>query len=883
MIPKGNLKRKENLTLQTFLWGVGLSFLIFLPWIILNKGYFFFYGDFNVQQIPFYQMIHDSILDGNIGWSYTTDLGANIIGSYSFYNIGSPFFWITLLFPSAAVPYLMAPLLMLKFGFASMGAYLFLRRYVNNQIYAMSGALLYAFSGFGIYNIFFNHFHEAMITFPLMLAAMDTFIYERRKGYLAFSVFAAAMVNYYFFAGQAVFIFIYWCFRMATGSYKMSILEFLRMAMEIIVGFLCAGAILVPSIFAVVQNSRLDNFPHGWGAIVYTNEQRYLHIILSFFFPPDMPAYANFTPDSNAKWASVAAWLPLFSMVGVFSFYRLNTHKWLRKLIPTLFVMAMVPILNCMFQLFNATYYARWFYMLTLMLAMATVISLDHDETEFKPALIRTTIITGAITALIGLVPEDSFTKKDSDHTLGLEKYPDRFWCWVGVAFVGLTALTILLCLRKNDKVFKCATAIALSVIIVGYGNLLVGVGVVNANYRDDFLINYALGNKGAFDDDLKDLYSVRSDYYEAMDNMGMYWQTPTIQAFQSIVPGSVMDFYPTVGVERSVGSRPEVKYYGLRSLLNVKYLFDYKDDGNQFRNTLDTTEMPGWEYILDKNDYKVYENKYYIPYGFTYDEYITRDEYDAVSESNRHLLLLKAMVLTDEQAEKYSDILKHHIDMTEFSYTENAYFDDCEERRKRTCSSVNFENNRITAEFTAGDKDELVYFSIPYEPGWSAEVNGEPVQIETVNIGFMAVRVPKGRTSEIVFTYKTPGLVPGIVVTIAGAVLLTVYMILWKNPTKRRRIYLNYIEDDTYRPDVPYDEALFEEYEDEKALFPLTSRVRVNAPPSQEEAEEAVSDDHAMPDENTQEDMAEISNGSEEASQDEENSSDTAEETKNE
>ena len=147
------LRLKKNLTLQTFLWGVGLSFLIFLPWMIYSGGYFFFYGDFNVQQIPFYQMIHDSIREGNIGWSYTTDLGANIIGSYSFYNIGSPFFWLTLIFPSSVVPYMMAPLLMLKFGFAAMAAYLFLRRYVREQRYAMFGALLYAFSGFGIYNI----------------------------------------------------------------------------------------------------------------------------------------------------------------------------------------------------------------------------------------------------------------------------------------------------------------------------------------------------------------------------------------------------------------------------------------------------------------------------------------------------------------------------------------------------------------------------------------------------------------------------------------------------------------------------------------------------------------------------------------------------------
>lgn len=111
-----------------------------------------------MQQIPFYQMIHDSILEGNIGWSHTTDLGANIIGSYSFYNLGSPFFWITLLFPSQAVPYLMAPLLILKMSFASLGAYIFTRRYVRNKDLAVIAGILYAFSGFSIYNIFSTTF-----------------------------------------------------------------------------------------------------------------------------------------------------------------------------------------------------------------------------------------------------------------------------------------------------------------------------------------------------------------------------------------------------------------------------------------------------------------------------------------------------------------------------------------------------------------------------------------------------------------------------------------------------------------------------------------------------------------------------------------------------
>ena len=710
---------------------------------------------------------------------------------------------------------MIAPLLMLKFGCASLAAYTFLRRYVKNQDYAVIGGLIYAFSGFGIYNIFFNHFHEAMITFPFLLAAVDEYVYENRKGAVAIAVFAASLVNYYFFAGQAVFVFIYWCIRMATGSFRMNIREFFRFAFEVIIGFLCSAIIIIPSILSVLQNSRLNNYPNGWGALLYSNEQRYLHIIISFFFPPDMPAYANFTPDSNAKWSSVAGWLPLFSMVGVLSFYKLKTHKWLRIFIPTLFLMAFVPILNSMFQLFNAAYYARWFYMLTLMLALATVICLDHEETDFKPALKATFIITFAITALIGLMPSTSTdTNGNSTTNYGLEKYPDRFWIWAGIAFVGLTALIIVLCFRKNQKVFINAVSICLSVLIVGYSMVLVGTGVVNANYKKDFIKTYAIGNKDKFEE-LTDIKNVRSDFYEAMDNMGMFWQIPTIQAFQSIVPGSVMDFYKSIGVERSVGSRPKTDVYGIRSFLSCKYLFDYTKDSKQFENSLGSTEMPGWALKETKNSYKVYENEYYIPYGFTYDEYITEKQFNDCSESNRHLLLLKAMVLTDEQAEKYGDILKHHSDTKDYNYTQDEYFSDCENRKKLTCSSIEFNNSSFTAKITTGNSDELVFFSIPYESGWSATVNGQPTDIEKVNVGFMAVKVPANQTSTIAFNYKTPGLTAGIVVSGVSVVIFVAYMVFWKVPKRKKEDGLYVIDD--LAPDDEYDETTTEvSYENE-------------------------------------------------------------------
>ena len=163
---------RDNYFLKSFLLGLGLSFAVFLPFLVVDGGRFLFYGDFNVQQVPFYRLAHDAVRAGNIGWNHLTDLGANFIGSYSFYLLGSPFFWLTIPFPSEWLQFLMGPLLVLKFACASLTGYVYIHRYTKSPDTALIGAVLYAFSGFSIYNIFFNHFHEAIVFFPLLLAAL---------------------------------------------------------------------------------------------------------------------------------------------------------------------------------------------------------------------------------------------------------------------------------------------------------------------------------------------------------------------------------------------------------------------------------------------------------------------------------------------------------------------------------------------------------------------------------------------------------------------------------------------------------------------------------------------------------------------------------------
>ncbi|WOC32309.1 MULTISPECIES: YfhO family protein [Caproicibacterium] len=774
---------KHRYALRALLLGMGTAAVIFVPFMLYDKGYFLFYGDFNVQQVPFYQMCHDTIRSGNWRWSWTTDLGANFIGSYSFYLLGSPFFWLTIPFPSAAVPYLMGPLYILKFGCACMTGCIYLRRYCQTGNLAVLGGMLYAFSGFSVYNVFFNHFHEAIVFFPLLLWAMDEYMYHRRRGVFAFFTFVCCFVNYYFFVGQVVFLALYWLVRFFSGEphyAKITKKDFALLWVEAVLGVACSFALLLPTLLAITQNNRINNPSNGWNALLYDSNQRYMHILSCFFFPPDLPARANFTPDSNSQWASLGAWLPLFSMSGVIAALQAKTKRWYKTLITVLFVMAAVPVLNSAFQLFNASYYARWFYMLTLIMSLCTVTSLQREDVDWGRAIRWTLAITLVIGLSIGLMPSVTTNSDDNTKvtTYGLEKYPTRFWAYVSIALVSLLLLVIVFKYYKHHKQFflRMATG-GVALISVIYSLFYITTGKTQSDDTHNEIIPYAL-NGGAdihLPSDGKQF--CRIDVYDGMDNLPMYWKRPTIQAFHSIVPGSIMDFYPTVGVTRDVASRPDVSVYAIRSLLSCRWLFDPINHGQEFiDSSTNQPRMPGWSYYTTQNGSKIYENQYFIPMGFSYDQYITRSEYDLLPEANRSLALLKALVVEDTDVQKAKEGGLTHFDKIDSTnYTEDRYFADCKKRAATACSSFTTDNLGFTAKATSA-KERLIFFSVPWESGWSAEVNGSPAEIVKVNVGFMAVKVPAGE-STIRFTYSTPGLKPGVAVTAVSFVLLGGYL----------------------------------------------------------------------------------------------------------
>ncbi len=799
------LKPQKEKKMFTFLVALITAACLFVPYMIMSEGYFTFYGDFNVQQIPFYQMCHQAVRTGDVNWNWLTDLGSDFVGSYAFYLLGSPFFWITILFPNNFVPYLMGPLLILKFACAALTGYLYIRRFTRTSYAASLGGLLYAFSGFSVYNIFFNHFHEAIIAFPLLLLAMELLLTENRRGVFALAVAFCAIINYFFFFGMVVFCVIYFFVRLLSRAIKVTVSRFFVFVFEAVLGLALSAALLIPALNAITGNERVSNILMGWNGITYGKEQIYLYVIQSFFFPPDIPARPVFFPEANVKWSSVAGWLPVFSMTGFFAWFKLREKSWQKRVIGICVLCAMVPILNSAFYAFNTSYYARWFYMPILIIALATVMLTEDKKVDFSSALRWTTAITLAFVLVIGFFPQTVKSGEEEKIIFGLftqsqnATYIARFWITSLIAIICLPIQKLLFdALKTNNQKFYKGAIACVCIISILYGNVFIATGRTHSYEIKEVMIDSLIEGEVFLDDETE----FRVDVYDGVDNTGMYLGFPTINAFHSVVSPSIMEFYDYIGVERSVASRPDTEVPAIRSLLSVKYLLN-RTDGDSFVDENDKTLMPGFEYLKTSGNYYVYENQNYVPYGFSYDYYMDYDFCDEYGKSNRSRLMLKAILLTDEQIKKYGDYMTD-IDTVKssgiyarnnisLSLSDDAMSYDAAALRKTSADSFTVDNNGFTANVSR-DKKSLVFFSVPYNEGWTATVNGKTVAVEKVNVGFMAVPVEKGE-SQIRFNYKNTGLTLGVSVTVGAVIIFMIYMLASALYIKKHPSHTNYPE----------------------------------------------------------------------------------------
>lgn len=822
-------RKKQNYALKSFLWGMAVIAAFIIPCIIMDKGMFLYFGDYNVEVLPFYELMSEAIKTGETGWSWYTDLGSSFIGAYSVVNLGSPFFLVLLPFPVDWIPYLTGPLIILKFGVASLGAYIYLKRYVKDKNNAVIGAVLYAYSGFAIYNLLFQ-FEDSIAFFPFLLAALDAFVIEKKRGWFALMVALSSLVNYYIFIAEAVFLVVYWLVRVIAKNFKYETArEIIFLGFEAVLGVGMSLFLFLPSIYNIVGNTRVsDSRWSGWKLWLYENIYAYVQLITGMFLPPEVANTNVYTVNYDTTWLAQTSFVCLFGMAGVFAvMLNKRTNKWIKLFFVACAVIMFIPVINSTFQMFTEAKYIRWVFMANLIMILASVTALEDKATNWKKAITIDCVVTSIIVLILGLTPSVVLQTDDTvSNKIGIHGNNMLFWIFSAVALFNIALAVIFVHLYKTDKkkYRRYSTLIVSVAIIITLASTFVPskkIGFTSSNVYEHGMLNHGdqinipdiqdwrsdvitMSNYSLFlydEDQLKTetddfpKISERSDSKRAEilqnedninyfddDNLTMFWRIPGFECFHSTINGYIMMFFHGIGYNRTTLSNWATSYYGMRSFFSVKYLFNQEDNSLNFKKDDGEYLMPGWKYIDTQNGYNIYENEYCVPMGQTYDKFIWDIELDKIPRDYLHLLLLDALIVHDmDEAFECASMGMTQITAADCDFSREAYYKHCRERQSSACYDFKRDKKGFDAKIKTGDLEEYVLFTVPYDEGWSVKVNGEPAEIKILDFGFMAVKVPANMESTIRFNYHTPGLIYGFFVGGVCLFMLLIYLAAMK------------------------------------------------------------------------------------------------------
>ena len=754
-----NFKKQKHYALQAFLINLVLGILAFSWTMFKMGGLFSVAGDFNVQQIPFAMYANDAIKSGNVIWDWSLDLGSNFIGGMTFYVLGNPSFWLSLLFPSDAFMYIVGWIYILKYAFAGLTAYLWIKRFVKRPEYAVTASVMYAFSGFMNENLLFYHFHDVVLLFPLLLLTFDMLMEEKKKGPFIFAVLINAIVNYFFFFGEVYFLIAYFILRYVMDEGRSAWKRIPQILFEGICGVMCGMLLLWPSVCFTLQNPRVKFDYYGNNSLVFSTE-RYLYILKSLVFPGEVMSNQSAVIEHN--FASCAAYIPMAGMVLVIAFLKMQKKHWVTRMLKWCLVMAVVPILNAAFSLFAGLYH-RWFYMPVLLFALCGAYVLEELDIESRnfeePTPVERSVTFGSIV-----------------------------WGVISIAFV-LFLLIVPWSSSGDSKIFRMDVFAGWACISIG-GTLITWIILTQAGKKRQLLFRIGIGifsiitsasllylyheANGELADVLHDRI-VTSARFEDPGPMYRFQNRDnpetlthgfqTSANFSSTVSGSIFRFYTSLGLKRDVKS-PEAPE-GLNHLISARYHYETSEDPDQ--------GIPVQVEEGEKKTYYIYEDDTIPPIGFTYDTYMTASEFEEISDTNRAIVMFKTLVVPDEDELLVSDVLCHYdperdgpANSDTLEIIGRDHLKECSEEAARTTSSY---SSTITA-----DAEKYAFYSIPADSGWTAYVNGEEALILDIN-GFMAVRVYEG-VNHVEFRYEVPGLKAGIIMTILGFAISVIYCI---------------------------------------------------------------------------------------------------------
>lgn len=643
------LKRREDLLKYTNM---------FIVLIVIFIGLFIFYdksliwkSDGINQHFPilydFNENIRKFFSDMSLGfkeWSFEIGYGSDIIGAYSYYILGDPISYLSLLFPLEKMELAYNILIIIRLYLSGI-SFIIYARYMGYSDDSVSlGAISYAFSGFVMMGgIKHPYFINPLIILPIAFLSIEFFIKNKSKCFFAVVVAISMIINFYFFYMIAIISFLYLILRLLQiKKSKKNFLKVLRSTTFYgIIGIMISSVILLPSIYSFLTSSRVIVKEANTLLALYPISY-YINLFFNVISSGSYPFWTILT-------------FPILTVLFLPVFFRVRNE--------------------------NKTY----FYMLMIFTVMIFIPSAGSFMNGMSGISNRWTfafVFISSIVITVGFENISKITKKDKIYMISILIF-FSILAFIKYFFpeikneikpqiiIGFIFLYIINYFKYSKEKLHTTVALLLllniGVIIVykysSYGNNFIK-SFMNSKKADDYYLNGLNGADDFIKNFDKGFYRISKTDDVSRDktrNNSIYSNFYGIDSFLSINNGYLAEFSKDLNNRAYTPNSPIINFdnrHIINSIMGVKY-FISKNNNLDIDNRLTKLKTIGKSTIYENNDV--------MPFGFVYNKVISKEEFKSLNGIEKEESLIYSAAIDKSNSYQFS---KHNSNIENIKYT---------------------------------------------------------------------------------------------------------------------------------------------------------------------------------------------------------------------
>ena len=607
-----------------------------------------YYGDY-------IRTFFSNLIHGNFQfpmWNNSIGFGSDILTTLNYYAIGDPLNIVYVFANKANASYLYTFMTLFRAYLVGISFIIFGCYFKKNPYGILIGSFTYIFSGvFLNYAIRHPFFLNPMIYLPLLIIGVEK-IYRKEKPYL-FTIMVAisAMSNFYFFYMLTAVAVIYALIRFPVYKEAGFFKTLGRFAGWYILGLGLSMILLLPVIIAFMGNARSSSGVNYFSIFLYQRKYYQSLILQSIgFHLPGRGTSLNF--------------IALAYCGGIVLLLKKSKERFPYKASLILgVVFTLFPIFAYVLHAFSYPM-NRWHFALAFIIG-AVLMEVYED-------LLNLTLLQ-KIGIVLGIIFYYMAYKRYAEGALDV-KYAAIILILTAVVLFVVNEIPFMSKFHLNHLLLLGLTCFSVS--FAGFGHYSTRLSTVIDSYVS---FDEAYDLLGEQEDSLFRSANIKVNQLDRVDamnepipNWGIIRNIPTTSNYYSITDKNISDSLENLGLNQYQYKFKFKKLdmrEGLLNLYHTKYIIINKLNGAKIPN--------GYKLIKSDDTHSLYENKNIVPFGYTYNTYVTEKDFEKANAVQREQTMTQNAVISDTSDIASASLQKSSIanDLTTHDISTNFYY----------------------------------------------------------------------------------------------------------------------------------------------------------------------------------------------------------------